>query len=178
MSGTPLQNIIDSVKQQFLDAKKDGRVTTTEVLAITATVLKQVQAFEGLSDDEKKSIAFLSLQQGLAAAGPLQGFSHVSPALVSELEAQVLHLAVNSAFAFLAAAPALSYIRRFLSKYLPFCSQAAVAVSVVDPKDGALIAQAVEALKGVAHPPGLQVRSVDTTLVSETPSAPAPVPAA
>jgi len=72
---------------------------------------------------------------------------------------------------------ALSYIRQSLSKCLPACSQAAATVSVLDPKDAALIKEAVEAVKALVPVPAplLEVRSVETSQVSEAPSSsPAP----
>lgn len=174
MSATPLQTLVDTVKQLFLDAKAANKVTITQVVVITTTLVKQVCAFEALSEKEKKAIVLLALQQGLAAAGPLQGLSHVDPKLVSELENQALHLAVASVFGLLESAPelfakirsGLSLLRQFLSKYLPACSEAAAAASVLDPKDSALIAQAVEALDKVAGT-SLQVRTVEPTQAAQ-----------
>jgi hypothetical protein len=175
MSTTPLQTIVESIKQPFLDARAADKLTFAWVLRTATTLVKQVYAFEGLSDTEKKAIVLLALQQALAAAGPLQGFSHVDPAIVAELQNQALYLVVASVVELVDSFPqvfaeihtALSSVREFLSKYLPFCSQVAVAAWVVDPRDSELITQALEALHKVSGTP-LQVRTVAPTQVVQS----------
>jgi len=186
MSASNLQSLLDSTVAQFNEVKKDGSLTLPEVVKIATTVFKGVYALENVSKHEKKAFVLMALERGISAAGPLQGLSHVDPAIVSEVEKQALHLAVSAVFgledafphAFAEVQGALSYIRRSLSKCLPACSQAAVTVSVLDPKDAALIAEAVKAAPAFAAPPAplLEVRSVETSQVSVAPSS-SPAPA-
>ena len=183
-TATPLETLFDKVKTMFIDASKDGKLEPSEVLNIAFVVVKDVCLFKTLSLSEKKGLVLLSLQRGLSAAGSLKGFAHVDPSLIDELERQVLNLAVNSVFGAFDAVPQLlevgngllSYVRRFLSKYLPFCSQAAEVVSAIDPKDGALISEAVKALQGVQC--ALQTRNVEPTQVSQNDNAAVAAPVA
>lgn len=193
MPTSKLQSILDSTITQFNHMKQDGVLTLPEVVKVAMGVVKDIHAVKGLSIDEQKGLVFLALQRGLAAAGSLQGLSHVDPGIVAEVEKQSLHMAVSAVFGLAEAFPQvfaeiqglLSYIRCYLSRYLPACSEAAVAASVLDPTDGALIAEAVKALKAVTSPAGaadpvahtaplpvsaLDVRTVETTQESAAPS--------
>ena len=183
MSTSKLQVLLDSTVAQFNDLKNGGSITLPEVLKIATGVFKEICTIKALSTDEKKGLVFLALQRGLKAAGPLQGLSHVDPGIVSEVEKQSLHVAVMAVFALGDAFPQafaelqgfLSYIRCFLSKYLPACSEAAAAVSVLDPADGALIAEAVKALKAVTAPPASDpVADPAPAPAAAAPAAPAP----
>ena len=196
MSTSKLQALLDSTVAQFNELKNGGALTLPEVLKIATGVFKEIYKTKTLSTEEKKALVFLALQRGLKAAGPLQGLSHVDPGIVSEVEKQSLHMAVTAVFGLGDAFPQafaeiqgfLSYIRCFLSKYLPACSEAATVVYGLDPKDGALIAEAVKALKAVtaapapapasapAPPPGLEVRTVETSPESVVPVAQNEVP--
>jgi hypothetical protein len=177
MPGSKLELLLDSTVTQFKEVQKTGALTLPEVVKIATTVAKEIYTLETLTTEEKKAVVLMALQRGLDSVGPLQGLSHVDPALASEVEKHVLHIAVTAIFglgdvfpqAFAGAQNALSYIRSSLSKYLPFCSQAAVA-SALDPKDTALIAEAVKAFGSVSAP-ALEVRTVETT-----PQSVAPVP--
>lgn len=193
MSTSKLQSLLDSTVTQFNELKKDGVLTLPEVLKVATGVFKEIYAFKDLSTDEKKGLVFLALQRGLKAAGHLHGLSHVDPGIVAEVEKQSLHMAVSAVFglgdafpqAFAEVQGFLSYIRCYLSKYLPACSEAAAVVSVLDPTDGALIAEAVKALKSVTAPaaaaadpvahadlaPALEVRTVETSPESVVPVA-------
>ena len=176
MSTSPLQAILDSTVAQFISLKAKGGATAPDVIAIATSTFKVVCTLAALSVDEKKAFIFMALQKGLAAAGPLQGLVHVDSAIVSAVETQTLHVAVNTVFAFAEAYPqvvaeiegALSYVRSSLSKCLPGCSQAAAVVATLDPKDSALIEQAVAALKAVTttvagDPAPLAIRNVEST---------------
>jgi len=170
-----LQKLFDSIKSQLTALQKSGGLTTGSLLKVATELIREVYCLEGLTLEEQKALVFSALQQALASLGPLENFFHTDASVVA-------HMAVNAVFGLQEAFPAvfaqaqglLSYIIGFLSKHLPLCSQAAAVVSVVDPKDSALIAKAVEALKAVTARPTLQVRNVETTQVSETPSAPEP----
>jgi hypothetical protein len=178
MSACKLQLLIDSTVAQFNEAKKDGVLTVSEVVKIAGSILKDIYALHGVSMEEKKAFLLMALKRGLDAAGHLQGLSHVDPAVLAEVEKQSIDMAVTAVFglgdafpqAFAEIQSIVSYVRSFLSKYLPGCSQAAVVAAVLDPKDAALIAEAV---KSLAHAETLQVRTVETTPPS---AAPAPQP--
>ena len=172
MSVANLQNLFDRVKNDLTSLQKNGGLTTASLLKVATVLVKDVCLLKGLALEEQKGLVFSALQQGLASLGPLENFFHTDPAVVA-------HMAVNAVFGLQEAFPAvfaeaqglLSYISGFLSKYLPVCSQAAAVASVVDPKDAALLAKGVEALKGVTTAGELQVRNVETTQVSEPSSA-------
>jgi hypothetical protein len=182
MSASKLQVLIDSTVAQFNEAKKDGVLTLSEVVKIAGSILKDIYALEGVSTEEKKAFVLMALKRGLDAAGSLQGLSHVDPALVAEVEKQSIHMAVTAVFglgdafpqAFAEIHTIVSYIRSFLSKYLPGCSQAAAVAAVLDPKDAALIAEAVKGPAAAAAAPApaetLEVRSVETTPPSTAPA--------
>jgi hypothetical protein len=93
------------------------------------------------------------------------------------VEKQILHIVVNAVFGLADAFPQVfaqmkgivSSVRRFLSKYIPACSEAAAIASALDPKDGALIAEAVAALKLLTTPP-LEIRTVESTQESVVPA--------
>ena len=183
MSTSPLQTLLDSTVAQFVALKAKGGAAVPDVIAIATSTFKVLYSLAALSANEKKAFIFMALQKGLAAAGPLQGLPHVDPAIVSAVETQTLHIAVNTVFAFAEAYPqvvaeiegAISYIRSSLSKCLPGCSQAAAVVATLDPKDSALIEQAVAALKALtepvaADPAPLAIRSVESTQESVAPA--------
>lgn len=174
-----LQSILDSTIQSFKDVKKTGDVTQVEVLKIATNLLKSLYAIDNLTTDEKKAFVFMSLQRGLNEVGRIQGLSCVDPGIVSEVEKQILHIVVNAVFGLVDAFPQLfaemkgivSSVRRFLSKYIPACSEAAAVASALDPKDGALIAEAVAALKLLTTPAPLEIPSVKSTQESVVPAA-------
>jgi hypothetical protein len=174
MSPSPLQNVVESVKDMLIKARADGKLTAAELLTITIETVKQIHAIHEISQEEKKGIVLLALQKGLSAAGPLEGFAHVDPALIAELEKQALHMAVNSAFGLLYSSPqffahvegGLSSLMKSLSVCLPACFPVAAATSVVDPVDSQLVQQGAEALKKVTQPVALQVRTPETILES------------
>jgi hypothetical protein len=175
MSTSKLQVLLDSTVTQFRSIKQSGSVTLPEVVKIATTILKDIYFLESVSTEEKKAFMLMALQRGLDAAGPLQGLGLVDSAVV---EKHALHLAVTAVFglvdtfpqAFAEAQTALSYVRSFLSKYLPVCSQAATAA--LEPKDTALIAEALASLKAFSAPvTTLEVRTVETTPESVAPVA-------
>jgi hypothetical protein len=173
-----LQSILDSTLQSFKDVKKSGDVTQIEVLKIATNLLKSLYAMDALTTDEKKAFVFMSLQRGLNEVGRLQELSCVDPGIVSEVEKQILHIVVNAVFGLADAFPQVfaqmkgivSSVRRFLSKYIPACSEAAAIASALDPKDGALIAEAVAALKLLTTPAPLEIRTVESTQESVVPA--------
>jgi hypothetical protein len=102
------------------------------------------------------------------------------------VEKQLLHIVVNAVFGLADAFPQIfaqmkgivSSVRRFLSKYIPACSEAAAIASALDPKDGALIAEAVAVLKLLTTPAApasapapLEIRTVESTQESVVPAA-------
>lgn len=161
-SVTGFQGIINETKAAFVIAKFDGKLEASEVVQIATEVAMKVHALSAGSLDEKKAIVALALKKGLAAADGLHGLADLaenSPAGVAAAEKQVLDAALAAVNALLGAAPhlfapaqtLLSSLRQSLSKCLPFCSQVKSLAEVLDPKDSALIAEAVEAVKSVAE---------------------------
>lgn len=179
MSTSPLQTLLDSIVAQCVALKGKDGVTVPHIIIMATSAFKGLYSVSALSADEKKAFIFMALQKGVAAAGSLQGLVKLDPAL----ESQVLHMAVNTVFAFAEAYPqvvagvdgVLSYIRSCLSKVLPGCSQVAAVAATLDPKDGALIEQAVAALKALttpvpseaalvpSEPAPLEIRNVEST---------------
>lgn len=174
-----LQSILDSTLQSFKDVKKSGNVTQVDVLKIATNLLKSLYTMETLTTDEKKAFVFMSLQRGLNEVGRLQELSCVDPGIVSEVEKQILHIVVNAVFGLGDAFPQVfaeikgivSSVRRFLSKYIPACSEAAAVASSLDPKDGVLIVEAVAALKLLTTPAPLQIQSVKSAQEPVVPAA-------
>jgi len=188
-----LQTLLDSTIAECAKAKEDG-ITVPEVIKIATTVFQGIYSLKAVSLAEKKAFVFMALQRGLNAAGRLQGLSHVDPAIVAEVEKQVLHMAMAAVFGLADAFPqvfagvetGLSYIMSSLSKCLPGYSGASQAVAVVlGPKDAELIAEAVKNLTAALAPPAapaapaapapapaLAVRTVETTQVSVAPELP------
>lgn len=162
-----LQALLDSTVVECKAIKAAGAVTLPEVVKVATGILKQIYMLKTITTEEKKAFVLMALQRGLDAAGPLQFLSHVDPAIVSEVEKQSLKMVVMAVFGVGEAFPqvfaeleyGLSYIRSFLSKYLPACSQAAATAAVLDPKDAVLIADAMKAL----GPQALEVRTVEPT---------------
>jgi hypothetical protein len=157
---TGLQGIINETKAAFVIAKFDGKLEASEVVQIATDLAMKIHALSSASLDEKMALVALALKKGLAAADGLQGLSDLAasgPAGVAAAEKQVLDGALAAVNILLSAAPhlfspsknLLSSLRESLSKCLPFCSQAALLAQVFDPKDSALIQEAVKALKGV-----------------------------
>jgi hypothetical protein len=181
MAPSKLKALLDSTVAHFTELKNDDSLTLGEVLKVATGLLKEIYTFKDLSTDEKKGLVFLALRRGLDAVGHLKGLSHVDPGILAEVEKQSLHMAVTAVFGLGEAFPQafaevqgfLSYVRRFLSKYLPACSEAAAVASVLDPADGELIAEAVKALKAVTAPPAasdpaaLEVRTLETIQESQ-----------
>jgi len=174
-----LQSILDSTVQSFKEVKKSGDVSQVEVLKIATNLLKSLYAMDTLTTDEKKAFVFMSLRRGLDEVGRLQELSHVDPGIVSEVEKQILHIVVNAVFCLGDAFPQVfaemksivSSVRRFLSKYIPACSEAAAVASALDAKDGALIVEAVALLKLATSPAPLEIRTVNSAQESVVPAA-------
>jgi hypothetical protein len=163
-----LQALLDSTVVQCKAIKASGTLTLPELGKIATGLLKEIYALKTITIEEKKAFVLMALQRGLDAAGHLQFLSHVDPAIASEVEKESLKMVVGAVFGLGDAFPqafahmeyGLSYIRSFLSKYLPVCSQDTFPLPPrLGPKDTELI---VEALKA-AGPQTLEVRTVEPT---------------
>ena len=157
-----LQGIINETKSAFVIAKFDGKLEASEVVQIATDVAMKIHALSLGSLDEKKALVALALKKGLAAADGLHGLADLAasgPEGVAAAEKQVLDAALAAVNVLLGAAPhlfapaqnLLSSLRQSLSKCLPFCSQVKSLAEVLDPKDSALIAEAVQSLKSAAE---------------------------
>jgi hypothetical protein len=176
-----LQALLDSTVAQCKQIKASGTLTLPELVKVATGILKEIYALKTITIEEKKAFLLMALQRGLDAAGPLQFVSHVDPAIVSEVEKQSLKMIVTAVFGIVDAFPqvfegiesGLSYIRSFLSKYLPLCSQGPFPLPPrLGTDDSALI---VEALKAAGPQPvapagsqpvapaTLEVRTVEPT---------------
>jgi hypothetical protein len=171
-----IQGIINETKAAFVIAKFDGKLEAYEVVQIAKDVAMKIHSLSSGSLEEKKALVALALKQGLAAADGLHGLADLAasgPAGIAAAEKQVLDAALAAVNVLLDAAPhlfapaqnLLSSLRQPLLRCLPFCSQAASLAEVLDPKDSALIAEALQAVKTVALP-----QAVSSTLESVTAS--------
>jgi hypothetical protein len=176
-SVTGLQGIINETKAAFVIAKFDGKLEASEVVQIATEVAMKVHALSVGSLDEKKALVALALKKGLAAADGLHGLADLAasgPAGVAAAEKQVLDAALAAVNALLGAAPhlfapaqtLLSSLKRSLSRCLPFCSQVAALAEVVDPKDSALIAEALKAVEKEAPVPVAVQSTLESVEVS------------
>ena len=145
-----LEGIIRDAKVDFLIAKHDGVLEASEVIQIALSIAKKVFALANLSEEEKDALVVLGLKKGLAAAGGLAGLPGLAalpPAALDAVEEQLLKAGVGAAHAMRKAAPALfAPVRKALLGCLPYCSMVA---SVLDPKDAAVLQEAVQVLTPV-----------------------------
>lgn len=186
-----LHLLINETKAAFVVAKFDGKLEVSEVIQIATDCAQKVYALSTCSQDEKKALVIYALKKGLEAAGGLSGLSDfvsTNPAAIIEAERQILDGALVAVNALMVAAPQLfsvvqkagSSLKQSLSVCLPFCSQA-VLENVLDPKDSALVAEALALLKPLnsvvaspvpvpvpASPAPVNPQDVTPTLESET----------
>jgi hypothetical protein len=145
-----LETIIRDAKVEFLIAKHDGVLEASEVIHIGLNVAKKVFALANLSEEEKDAMVILCLKKGLAAAGGLSGLPGLAalpPAALDAVEEQLLKAGVGAAHAMRKAAPALfAPVKKALLGCLPYCS---LVASVMDPKDAAVLHEAVQVLTPV-----------------------------
>jgi hypothetical protein len=155
-----LQGIINETKTAFVIAKFDGKLEAAEVVQIATDVALKVHKLSVGSPEEKKALVALALKRGLAASGGLLGLGDLAqsgPGL-AVVEKQVLDAALAAVDGLMTVAPQLfapaqsllSALRQSLAGCLPFCSQVAAMAKVLDPKDAALISEALETVKAVA----------------------------
>jgi len=174
-----LQGIINETKAAFVIAKFDGKLEATEVVQIATDVALKVHKLSVGSPEEKKALVALALKTGLAAAGGLHGLADLAesnPVALVAAEKQVLDAALAAVNGLMAVAPqlfapaqgVLSALRQSLAGCLPFCSQ---VVQVLDPKDAALISEALEAVKAGSAPPTV-VSSTLESVVSKVSTEP------
>lgn len=185
-----LQSLINETKAAFVIAKFDGKLEVAEVIQIATVCAQKVHALLNCSTEEKKALIHLALKKGLEAAGGLSGLSDIissNPLVLAEAERQIIDGALVAVDALMGAAPhlfapvqkAVSSLRRYLSVCLPVCSQVAVIASIFDPKDSALIAEALTVLKGVAAVPVPEPEVKPVPEVKPEPEVkPVPVPVA
>ena len=160
MSSVPgIQGIINEAKAAFVIAKFDGKLEASEVVQIATTVAMKIHALSNCSLDEKKALVAFALKKGLEAAGGLHGLADlVGHDGLAAAEKQILDAALAAVNGLLSVAPhlfapaknLLSSLRASLSACLPFCSQAAALAAVLDPKDSAVIAEALAVTKALA----------------------------
>ena len=165
---SPIETIIRDAKVDFLIAKHDGVLEASEVVHIALSVAKKVFALANLSEDEKDALVLLCLKKGLAAAdgmADLPALAALPPAALAAVEQQFLKAGVSAARAMRAAAPALfAPVKKALLGCLPYCS---LVTSVLDPKDAAVVHEALQLLSPVET---TQVTVVQT--VEARPAAP------
>ena len=168
--------VVNDIKDQFIRAKSDGKLESSEVVAIAVDAAKKIYAFRTISPAEKSSLVALVLKKGLAAAGGLSGLADLSGAGVAALEAvekQVLEGALTAVQLMLSQAPhlfsavswlrsLLSSVRPYLSGCLPACSQVAAVARAIDPKSSAVM----EEILGVAQKAQGAFETVESTLKS------------
>ena len=176
-----IKSLINETKAAIVIAKFDGKLEVSEVIQIATVCAQKIHALSNCSKEEKKALIHFALKKGLESAGGLSGLSEFvssNPAVLAEAERQILAGALVAVDTLMDAAPhlfapvqkAVSSLRRSLSVCLPVCSQVAAVVSILDPKDSALVGEAMTVLKALAAVPQLVPQasppSVESTLES------------
>jgi hypothetical protein len=141
-----IETIIRDAKVDFVIAKHDGVLEASEVVHIALVVAKKVFALANLSEDEKDALVLLCLKKGLAAADGMAGLPALAalpPATVAAVEEQFLKAGVSAARAMRAAFPVKKALLPCLLPCLPYCSAVA---AVLDPKDAAVVKEALQLL--------------------------------
>jgi len=157
-----IETIIRDTNTEFSNAKRDGKLEASEVIHIALSVSKKVFVLANLSDTEKDAMVYMSLKKGLTAAGGLAGLPAFAalPAPALEVVEEQLIKAGLTATHVVRIAP----VKKIFLECLPYCSQIA---TVLDPKDTAVVQEALALVKPVP--------SVEATQVLETQSVEPPV---
>ena len=154
MSATLLNTIVRDAKVAFVVAKHDGQLEAAEVVQIAVMISKRVHALENLSLAEKDALVMLCLKKGLSAANGLQGLSALAeagPEGMAAAEHQVLAAGVAAAKSLQDAVPQLfAPVKNSLQACLPCFAQCAAVAAVLDPKDAALIQEALQCVQAAA----------------------------
>lgn len=145
-----IETIIRDAKVDFVIAKHDGVLEAAEVVQIALKIARKVFALANLSEDEKDALVLLCLKKGLAAADGMAGLPALAalpPGALAAVEEQFLKAGVSAARAMRAAVPALfAPVKKVLLGCLPYCSAVA---AVLDPKDAAVVHEALQLLTPV-----------------------------
>ena len=162
---TLLEQFVNDVKDAIVEAKKDGRLELSEIIKIATVVSMKARSLSACSLDEKKALVSLALKKGLEAATNLTNLAAPEQKLLDAGLAAVHGLMGEAPQLFVPAADFLSSLKCFLSRYLRVCSSAAAAAKVFDPKDSALIAEALAATRSVTSALPKDVSSTLESLV-------------
>jgi hypothetical protein len=165
-----IETIIRDAKVEFLIAKHDGVLEASEVVHIALSVAKKVFALANLSEDEKDALVLLCLKKGLAAADGMAGlpaFAALPPGAVAAVEEQFLKAGVSAVRAMRAAFP----VKKALLCCLPYCS---AAMTVLDPKDAAIVQDALQLLNPVDTTQVTVVQSSDVRPAAPVENTPLP----
>ena len=145
-----IEAIIRDAKVDFVIAKHDGVLEDAEVVQIALKIARKVFALANLSEEEKDALVLLCLKKGLAAADGMAGLPALAalpPGALAAVEEQFLKAGVSAARAMRAAVPALfAPVKKVLLGCLPYCSAVA---AVLDPKDAAVVHEALQLLTPV-----------------------------
>ena len=142
-----VEDIVRGANLSFSIAKDDGTLEVSEVIRISLDVAKKVYSLQQLSEKEQEALVTFCLKKGLAAAGGLSGlpaFAAVQGPALEALEGQVLHAGLTAVKMMRKNIPALfAPAKKLLARCLPVCSLVASAVKVLDPKDSAIVEEAL-----------------------------------
>jgi hypothetical protein len=143
-----VEDIVRGANLSFSIAKDDGTLEVSEVIRISLDVAKKVYSLQHLSEKEQEALVRFCLKKGLAAAGGLNGlpaFAAVQGPALEALEGQVLHAGLTTVKMMRKNIPALfAPAKKLLARCLPACSLVASAVKVLDPKDSAIVEEALQ----------------------------------
>lgn len=164
-SPTLLEQFVNDVKEAIVEAKKDGRLDLSEIIKIATVVSMKARSLSACSLDEKKALVSLALKKGLEAASSLTTLAGDEKKLLDAGLAAVHGLMGEAPQLFAPVAGFLSSLKRLLSRYLRVCSSGASISEVFDPKDSALIEEALAAARSLGSAVALS-KDVSSTLVS------------
>jgi hypothetical protein len=149
-----VEDIVRSAQLSFTIAKRDGTLEVSEVIQIALDAAKKVYVLQHLSENEQDALVTLCLKKGLSAADGLRGlpaFAAVQGAALDALEAQVLQAGLTAVKMMRKNAPALfAPVKKLLARCLPACSLVSSVVKVLDPKDSAIVEEALQLVSQTA----------------------------
>ena len=140
-----LEDLVNSTKDLFLQAKADGKLDVAEVVQIGVHVAAKLEAVQAsLGGADKKALVLYALQKGLEVSGGV-------PGMTAEGEKQLLAAAAAAVDVAVSVAHGKIDLRKKEGWMvcLPLCLQAVKAGSSLLPKDVAVLK---EALVAVAAP--------------------------
>lgn len=139
MAAARLEDLVNSTKDLFLEAKADGKLDVAEVVQIGVHVAAKLEAAQAsLGGADKKALVLYALQKGLEVSGGV-------PGMTAEGEKQLLAAAAAAVDVAVSVARGKIDLRKKEGwmACLPLCVQAVKAGSSLLPKDVAVLKEAL-----------------------------------